>query len=225
MKPGKIITTIVIIAAVWCIQLPVYCQTALAGMQNDVDQAVASIQKLQEIPEQSIPPYVLRNAKGIAILTVIKAGFIFSGRGGTGIVLARTSSGWSGPSAIGNGGIGVGFQAGAQMTEFVIVLNTPNAVQAFSQYGNFSLGADLSVAAGPVGRNAAVDVLPLAAVYTYSCSQGLFAGVSLEGTVIAARNDANAAYYGRAVTPADILSGKANPPAGASKLINLLSKY
>ena len=83
----------------------------------------------------------------------------------------------------------------------------------------------MSAAVGPVGRDAAVDVLPLAAVYTYSRSQGLFVGVSIEGTVIAARNDANAEYYGRAVQPTDILSGKASPPEGARKLINLLSKY
>jgi lipid-binding SYLF domain-containing protein len=73
----------------------------------------------------------MRDAKGLAILTVTKGGFIFSGRGGTGIVVARTEKGWSGPSAIGTGGIGFGFQAGVQISELVIVLNTPAAVEAF----------------------------------------------------------------------------------------------
>jgi lipid-binding SYLF domain-containing protein len=197
----------------------------LAAMQGDVDQAVAILQRFQEIPEKSIPPAVLKQAKGLAILTVTKAGFIVSGRGGTGVVVARLAKGWSGPSAIGTGGAGFGLQIGAQVSEFVIILNTPEAVKAFSRGGNISLGADLSVTAGPVGRDVSADVLPTAAVYSYSRSQGLFAGVSLEGTVIAARDDANAQYYGRKVTPGQILSGQVKPPKGAAGLVKALSKY
>lgn len=196
-----------------------------ADMQKDVNQAVTIIQRFQDIPETAIPPAVLRDAKGLAILTVLKAGFIFSGRGGTGIVVARTGKGWSGPSAIGTGGAGFGLQIGAQVTEFVIVLNTDEAVRAFSRGGNVSLGADLSVAAGPVGRSAAAGVTPMAAVYTYSRSQGLFAGVSLEGTVIVTREDANTAYYGRKVSPSDILSGRVKAPKGARALQRVLGRY
>jgi lipid-binding SYLF domain-containing protein len=195
------------------------------GMQDEVDQAAAIIERFREMPEQGIPEAVLRDAKGLAILTVLKAGFIFSGQGGWGVVVARTKSGWSGPSAIATGGAGFGLQIGAQVTEFVIVLNTPAAVDAFARGANVSLGADLSVAAGPVGRSAAAGVMPLAAVYTYSRSQGLFAGVSLEGTVIAARDDENRSYYGRAVTPHAILSGSVKPPAGAAALHAALSRY
>ena len=196
-----------------------------AGMQGDVDQAVAILQRFQEIPEQSIPPAVLKGAKGLAILTITKAGFIVSARGGTGVVVARVGKGWSGPSAIGTGGAGFGFQIGAQVSEFVIILNTPEAVKAFSQGGNVSLGADLSVAAGPIGRDVAADVLPTAAVYTYSRSQGLFAGVSLEGTVLMSRDDTNKEYYGRKVTPAEILAGKVKVPKGAQGLVKALSRY
>lgn len=196
-----------------------------ATMQEDVDQAVTIIQRFQDIPEKSIPSAVLRDARGLAILTVLKAGFIFSGRGGTGIVVARTKGGWSGPSAIGTGGAGFGFQIGAQVTEFVIILNTDEAVRAFSRGGNVSLGADLSVAAGPVGRSAAASVTPLAAVYTYSRSQGLFAGVSLEGTVIGTREDANAEYYGKRVAASDILQGRVKAPKGAHTLQKTLSRY
>jgi len=194
-------------------------------MQGDVDQAVAILQRFQEIPEQSIPPAVLKGAKGLAIMTVTKAGFIVSARGGTGIILARLAKGWSGPSAIGTGGAGFGFQIGAEVTEFIMILNTPEAVKAFSRGGNVSLGADVSVAAGPVGRNVSAAVLPTAAVYTYSRSQGLFAGVSLEGTVVAARDDANAEYYGRKVTPTQILTGQVKPPKGAQGLVKALSKF
>jgi len=90
---------------------------------------------------------------------------------------------------------------------------------------NVTLGGDISVAAGPIGRTAEAAITPVAAIYTYSRSQGLFAGVSLEGTVIGARNDANAAYYGRAVSAEDLLSGKVAPPAGAERLRKVLAKY
>jgi SH3 domain-containing YSC84-like protein 1 len=195
------------------------------GLQDDVNQATTIIERFQDIPEQGIPREVLRDAKGLAIMTVIKAGFIVSGRGGSGVVVARTKKGWSGPSAIGTGGAGFGLQIGGQVTEFVIVLNTDEAVRAFSQGGNVQLGAGLSVAAGPVGRSVEAGVLPMAAVYTYSRSQGLFAGVSLEGTVIAARDGLNTQYYGKAVAPHDILAGKIKPPAGAKKLQKVLGKY
>ena len=158
-------------------------------------------------------------------MTVIKAGFIVSGRAGSGVVVARLGKGWSGPSAIGTGGAGFGFQIGAEQTEFVIVLNTREAVKAFSQGGNVQLGGDISVAAGPVGRTVEAGVTPVAAVYTYSRSQGLFGGISLEGTVVATRNDANAQYYGRAVTPGQILSGKVKVPAGAKRLQRALARY
>ena len=199
--------------------------TYAGGMQDDVDQAVTIIQRFQDIPEKSIPREVLRDAKGLAVMTVIKAGFIFSGRGGTGVVVARTRKGWSGPSAIGTGGAGFGLQIGAQVTEFVFVLNTNDAVKAFSQGGNVQLGADLSVAAGPVGRTVEAGVTPVAAVYTYSRSQGLFGGISLEGTVVATRDEANAKYYGRSVTPSEILSGKVKVPAGARRLQRVLARY
>jgi lipid-binding SYLF domain-containing protein len=196
-----------------------------AGLQDDVNQAATIIERFQQIPEKAIPQEVLRDAKGLAILTVIKAGYILSGRGGKGLVVARTKRGWSGPFAIGTGGAGFGLQIGAEVTEFVFVLNTDDAVKAFSRSGNVQLGADLSVAAGPLGRSAEASVTPVAAVYSYSRSQGLFAGVSLEGTVIAARDDANTEYYGRRVTGEQILSGKVKPPSGAKVLERVLEKF
>ena len=194
-------------------------------MQADADKAVAIIERFEAIPERAIPPAVMRAARGLAILTVTKAGFIGSVRGGTGVVVARTENGWSGPSAIGTGGLGIGFQAGAEVAELVIVLNSSEAVSAFAKGGNVTLGGALSVAAGPVGRTAEAGVAIGAAMYTYSRSQGLFAGISLEGTVIATRDRINAGYYGESVEPRQILSGGIEPPAGAQKLLALLSKY
>ena len=97
-------------------------------------------------------------------MSVFKAGFIFSGKGGQGVVVARTGHGWSGPSFIATGGAGWGLQIGAQVTDFVIVLNNYDAVRAFSRGGNVTIGADVSAAAGPVGRTAEGAVTPAAAV-------------------------------------------------------------
>ncbi len=199
--------------------------SARAQVQDDVDQAVTIIRRFQEIPEQAIPEAVLRDAQGIAVITMTKAGFIFTGRGGRGIVVARTESGWSGPSAIGTGGIGFGFQIGVEVAEYVIILNTREAVNAFAGGGNLTLGGNISAALGPVGRSAEAGVAVMAATYTYSRSQGLFAGVSLEGTVIATRYEDNEYYYGEPVNPGDILSGRVAPPPGAKKLLDVLAKY
>jgi lipid-binding SYLF domain-containing protein len=198
---------------------------AHANYQDDVDQAVSIIQDFQKIPEQAIPTAVLRNARGLAIMTVTKAGFIVSGRGGKGIVIARTGEGWSGPSAIGTGGMGFGFQAGAQVSEIVIILNTPAAVEAFTKDGDVTLGGNLSITAGPIGRDAEARVGLQSVMFSYSRSQGVFGGLSIEGTVVATRKDDNAAYYGKPVEAKDILAGKVPAPAGASKLRQILSKW
>jgi lipid-binding SYLF domain-containing protein len=121
--------------------------------------------------------------------------------------------------------MGFGFQAGAQVSELVIVLNTPDAVAAFAKGGNFTFGGAMSLATGPVGRDLEGSMTLGAVMYTYSRSQGLFAGVSLEGTVVGTRDEANTEYYGKLIQPRDILAGKVEPPAGAQKLLKILSKY
>ena len=198
---------------------------AHADMQDDINQAVSVLERFQEIPETAVPDVIMRDAKGLAILTLTKGGFVFTGRGGSGIVVARTEKGWSGPSAIGAGGMGFGFQAGAQVSELVIVLNTPDAVVAFAKGGNVTLGGAMSLAAGPVGRDLEGSMAVGAVMYTYSRSQGLFAGVSLEGTVVYTRDEANAEFYGKPVQAREILSGSIPPPTGAQKLLKFLSKY
>ena len=200
--------------------------TAASGAteQEVVNQSARILRQFRNMPEQGIPRSVLRNARGLAILTVVKVGFGLSGKGGQGVVVARTGEGWSGPSFIGTGGAGWGPQIGAQITEFVFVLNTNRAVRAFSRDGNLTLGADASVAAGPVGREAAAAVTPTAAIYTYSRTKGLFAGASLEGSVIATQKTANHRYYGRAVSSRDILSGSVPAPARAGVLQSALGR-
>ena len=189
-----------------------------ATEQEIVNQSASILRQFKRMPERGIPRSVMRNAKGLAILTVVKIGFGLSGKGGQGVVVARTGNGWSGPSFIGTGGAGWGPQIGAQITEFVFILNTNRAVRAFSRDGNLTLGADASVAAGPVGREAEAAVTPTAAIYTYSRTKGLFAGVSLEGTVIATQKTANARYYGHNVSASEILSGNVSAPSRAALL-------
>jgi SH3 domain-containing YSC84-like protein 1 len=192
--------------------------TGYADEQETVDRSARVIRDFRHMQEKRIPRHVLRNAKGLAIITVVKAGFIFSGKAGHGVVVARTGHGWSGPSFVATGGAGFGLQAGVQATDFVFVLNNNDAVRAFSRDGNVTLGMDASVAAGPVGRTAEGAVTPTAAIYTYSRSKGLFAGVSVEGAVIATQKDENARYYRRPVRAGDILRGRVAPPAGAAHL-------
>jgi len=191
---------------------------ANAVEQDTVNRCATIIREFQQMPEKAIPRDVLRHAKGLAIMSVVKAGFIFSAKGGQGVVIARTLHGWSGPSFIATGGGGWGLQAGAQVTDFVIVLNNEAALQAFSRGGNVTIGADVSAAAGPVGRTVSGAVTPTAAVYTYSRSKGLFAGVSLEGAVIGTQRQSNFHYYGRPVRADSILSGIIKPPPGAAAL-------
>ncbi|KAJ3110755.1 hypothetical protein HDU96_006296 [Phlyctochytrium bullatum] len=171
--------------------------------------------------DQIIPPDIIAQAKGIAILSVVKAGFLFSGRGGAGLVVARLEDGsWSAPSAIGTAGFGAGGQIGIEVTDFVIILNTMEAVRAFS------LGGNNKVAAGPVGRNAeaAGTLGKLSAIYSYSKTRGLFVGVSIEGSVIVERKETNAAFYRRKVSAKEILSGQVPPPPAAEELYRALNR-
>jgi SH3 domain-containing YSC84-like protein 1 len=195
-----------------------------ATEQDTVDRSATTIREFRHLPEKGIPHRILEHARGLAIISVVKAGFIFSGKAGEGVVVARTRHGWSGPSFIGTGGAGWGPQIGAEVTDFVIVLNNEAAVRAFAKGGNVTLGADASVAAGPVGRAAEADVTPRAAIYTYSRTKGLFIGASLEGAVIGTRTRANEHYYGRPVGAYDILYSRVPAPAGAANLRAALSR-
>ncbi|KAG9067730.1 hypothetical protein KI688_011317 [Linnemannia hyalina] len=165
-----------------------------------------------------IPPNILSRAKGLAIFTVLKAGFLFSGRAGSGIVVARLDDGtWSAPSAIGTGGMGFGGQIGAEITDFVIVLNTKSAVRSFMKEGNITLGGNLSVAAGPIGRTAeagaSATLGAIAAIYSYSKTKGLFAE----------RVDTNEDFYRAPVTAKELLSGAIPPPPQADILYRALN--
>lgn len=215
-------TWFILLTSILALALPGTSLMAGAKEDQEVRQAAAIMHRFKSMPEQEIPYEIMRDARGLAILTVTKGGFVWSAKGGHGVVIARTKNGWSGPSFIRTGGVGFGAQIGAQVTEFVLVLNTPEAVQAFTKDSNVTLGGALSVAAGPVGRSAEAGVTPKAAVYSYSRSQGLFAGATLEGAVIATNKKANQRYYQAPMSASSILSGKGRRPASSGQLLSKL---
>lgn len=179
-------------------------------------------------PDKVIPPSVLANCKGLAVITVLKAGFLGSGRLGSGIVVARLSDGsWSAPSAVATAGGGFGGQIGFELTDFVFILNDNAAVRAFSQAASVTLGGNVSIAAGPVGRNAeaagAASLKGVAGVFAYSKTKGLFAGVSLEGSVLIERRDANEKMYGGRITAKQLLEGGVRAPPAADPLMRVLN--
>ncbi|TYJ58339.1 hypothetical protein B9479_000885 [Cryptococcus floricola] len=173
----------------------------------------------------SIPKAVLQRAKGLAVFTIIKAGFVFSGKAGSGIVVAKLPDGsWSAPSCIATAGVGWGLQIGADMTEVVMVLNSDEAVKAFARGGNVTVGGGISAAAGPLGTGGQVasSLANPAPVFSYSRSKGLFAGLTLDGTILVERKDANKKFYGSSISATDILAGRVPAPEIASTMYDII---
>lgn len=185
-----------------------------AAIDRRADEAVRVLREIMESPDRRIPRELLRDAEAVAVIPdVVKAGFVIGGRHGRGLIAVRGADGaFSNPSFVRLTGGSVGFQAGVQSTDVILVFRTRRGVDGVVN-GKFTLGADAAVAAGPVGRNAAMatDALLKAEIYSYSRSRGLFAGVALDGAVLAIDHDANARAYGRGVTPRRIFEGGAAP--------------
>lgn len=184
-------------------------------------------------PDKLIPVGILAKARGLAILTVFKAGFLVTARGGSGVVIAKLrdeldySEGWSAPSAIAMAGLGGGFEIGMEVTDFVIILNTQSAVDAFSKGGNLTLGGNFTIAVGPLGRNIEGDVAVRspAAIYTYSKTKGIFAGISVEGSALIERKEANRKFYGKDIRAYEILAGKVPPPEECQALYHVMKEH
>src|SRR5262249_21635012 len=165
-----------------------------------VESAIETIEALAAVPLKGIPPTLLQDAKGVAIIPhVVKAGFLLGGRFGRGVVLVRQPDGtWSNPVFVALGGGGIGWQAGIQSTDLVLVFKTSHGLdRVLRGKGQLTLGGDVAVAAGPVGRQAeaATDGQLKAEIYSYSRSRGLFAGVSLEGAGLLAAAEAHQEFY------------------------------
>lgn len=148
-------------------------------------------------------------------------------RMGTGLVVARLpDSTWSAPAAIGTVGCNWGALVGADMTDYIVILNTPEAVTAFSGVGHATAGVAMEMAIGPLGRSAegvaCMTDKVIAPCVSYAHSKGLYAGVCLEGAVVICRPDVNFKFYGRAIDPKEILSGSVLPPRAAQPLYDAL---
>jgi lipid-binding SYLF domain-containing protein len=171
--------------------------------------ATQVLEELRQTPDQNVPDWLLQRAYGIAVIPeVVKGAFVFGGRYGNGVFTARDASGrFSNPVFIRLGGGSVGWQVGVTSTDVVLVFATQRSIENFG-HGKFTLGADASVAAGPVGRQGEAAGGLNAEVYSYSRARGLFAGVALSGTVLWFDNDATSAFYGRDVSSDDVLKDK-----------------
>ena len=182
---------------------------------QEVQTVVSARQALDEfcrLQIESIPPTMLGAAEGIAIFpNMIKGGFILGVNYGRGVLMVRKADRtWSAPVMVTMGGGSVGFQAGVQAADIVLVFATPKSLQGILNGQKVTLGADASVALGPIGRqaNAGTDARLGAEIYSYARSRGLFAGVSLGGADLSIDNNANSMLYGRfGVTPADVFNG------------------
>lgn len=203
------------------------------SMEYEIYKATNTLKSYNKIgaksPEKCIPDAILKQAKGLAILTVAKIGTVMTYKVGTGLVVARRKDGsWSAPSAIASFGLGWGVQVGGQFTDFIIVLRTNEAVKMFGGNMHISFGAGMSAAAGVVGRAAEADLRAgdggCAACYTYSFSKGAFVGCSLESNIVTARHRENSKFYGNSsLKVSDILLGSLPRPPACAILYDALS--
>lgn len=201
-----------------------------AGDEGRLLLATQVLEQIQGMPDQRIPDYLLSRAYGIAVVPdVTKVAFIFGGRHGRGVLVVRNdlNAPWSNPSFISLTGGSWGLQVGAQSSDVILVFTTREGIEGITG-GKLTLGADASVATGPVGRQgaAATDINLGAEIYTYARTRGLFAGIALDGSVIRIDNHANARFYGRdGVTATDIFSGHApSPPPTAQRFLDRLAQ-
>jgi SH3 domain-containing YSC84-like protein 1 len=191
-------------------------------------QAAADVlDEIQGAPDKGIPQEVLGSAECVAVVpSLLKGGFIVGGRFGRGLASCRTPKGWSAPAFFTVKGGSVGFQIGGQAVDLVMLIMNNDGMQHLLS-SQFSLGADASVAAGPVGRHAEgnTDWKMRAQVLTYSRARGIFAGVSLAGAVINQDKDSTRDFYGRMVPFKTSLTGEVDPPAGANAFLTALAKW
>jgi SH3 domain-containing YSC84-like protein 1 len=187
----------------------------------------AVLQELMQTPDKSIPSDLLESAKCIAIIpTEIKGAFIVGAQYGKGLGMCRTHEGWSAPVFLTVAGGSFGFQIGGAATDLVLVFRNREGFQRLLS-DKFKIGADATAAAGPVGRNtsAATDIEMRAEILTYSRSRGVFAGVSLNGTVVAPDRGADEALYGKNVDREAILRGRVPVPEVAQRLVAEVERY
>ncbi len=203
-------------------------QTKLKDEINQSQKAAEVFGEIMNVPDKEIPREILDKAECVAVFPqVIKAGFIVGGRGGRGVASCRTGNGWSAPAYFNMGGGSFGLQIGAQATDFILLFMNRDGMKSLLS-DNFTLGADASVAAGPVGRQAGAetDLKMEAQILSYSRSKGLFAGLELKGVVIKPDKSDMRDVYGRNYSTKEILrENKVTAPAVVRAFPNTLARY
>ena len=207
--------------------------TPLMAADNEpakrLEESAAVFSEVMATPDKSIPDELLENAHCIVIVPGLKtAGFIVGGKFGKGYLSCRnkTGAGWSAPGTVRIEGGSVGFQIGGSETDLImLVMNERGADKLLSS--KFTLGGEASIAAGPVGRTATAqtDAQMHAEILSWSRSQGLFAGIALEGATLRQDLDDNATLYGKKLENRDIVTSGMPAPEAAAKLMALLNKY
>jgi len=218
---------VLILAAVYLLFIAAWVRGDDGDLDKAIDKAVEILGKYSNEKEDTVPAEAFQKCKGLAILNVMKAGFIFSGSGGTGLIVVRTKNNkWSPPSAISAGGFGVGLQAGGSNIDYVILMNSDEAVEQFSKEGNFRGGVEAEGTAGTEGRNLSAGMAGMSApVTSYSFSEGLFGGVSTSSLAFGVEDDTNESFYGEKVESKDILAGKVKKvPTSVQKLWKALEE-
>jgi len=205
-----------------------FAQGKLKDEKNQSQKAAEVFREIMDIPEKEIPRDILDKAECVAVFPqVLKAGFIVGGQGGRGVASCRTATGWSAPAYFNLGGGSIGLQIGAQATDFVLLFMNKDGMQSLLS-NDFTLGADASVAAGPVGRQtgAATDLKLDAQILSYSRSKGLFAGLELKGVVVKPDKGDMRDVYGREVSAKEVLQdNKVTAPEIVMSFPNTLGRY
>lgn len=221
---------------VWLFAIVCLCTALFAADETaakdskatDRVQAAADVlDQIQNTPDKGIPEDVLRSAECVAVVpSMLKGGFIFGGKYGRGLASCRTPKGWSSPAFFTVEGGSFGFQIGGQAVDLIMLIMNDNGMKSLLS-SKFELGADASVAAGPVGRLAEGDTdwKMRAEVLTYSRARGIFAGVTLNGAVVKQDKDSTREFYGHMVTFPASLKGEVDPPASASPFLTTLAKW
>lgn len=191
-----------------------------------IESAASVINEIMAAPDKGIPEEILGSAKCVAVVpSMLKGGFIFGGAHGKGVASCRTADGWSAPAPFTIAGGSFGLQIGVQGVDLIMVIMNDRGMQNLLS-SKFKLGADASVAAGPVGRHAegATDWKMRAEVLTYSRARGLFAGVTVNGAVISQDKDATRELFGRMVPFKTILTGAVPTPSPGEPFVNAVRR-
>jgi lipid-binding SYLF domain-containing protein len=211
-----------------------FSSVALAADQARESKAVDRVQgagdvlnEIESAPDSGIPQNILSRAECVAVVpSMLKGGFVFGAKYGRGLASCRTPKGWSAPAFFVVEGGSFGFQIGGQAVDLVMLIMNDDGMQHLLS-SQFQLGADASVAAGPVGRHAEGDTdwKLRAQVLTYSRARGVFAGATLNGAVVKQDKDSTREFYGHMVTFKAALTGEIEPPAGANPFLSSLAKW